>query len=263
MVRFLLHSYGRFDARHRIGPAVWPHFDILYVHSGAITVRWGRESATVRRDEGLLIFCHTPFEGEALTATARASVQHFTLEGCTDPILSKLEGRTRGALHFRAADHPGLSRDIVRAIALAAEAPGPYTDALRTAQLQLILGVILPGLKSGARRARSLPEPLREVLDWAAAHVDDLSIASLAVRAGYSPSHFRALFEKHLALSPGQYFRQLKLNEAKRLLRETRLPVKQIAAQLGFSDAVAFHRSFASYTKRTPGWYRRLHTPQG
>jgi AraC-like DNA-binding protein len=45
--------------------------------------------------------------------------------------------------------------------------------------------------------------------------------------------------------------------EACRLLVETNLTLKTIAARLGYADVVAFHRAFKTRTGFTPGQYRQ------
>src|SRR5690606_27333582 len=81
-VRFRLTGYGHFDARRRVGPAHWAWFDLLWVHGGRVSLQIADGPAvTLRQGEGVLIYPHTPFFGEAITRVARASVQHFELLG--------------------------------------------------------------------------------------------------------------------------------------------------------------------------------------
>jgi AraC-like DNA-binding protein len=58
----------------------------------------------------------------------------------------------------------------------------------------------------------------------------------------------------------GTSFRQLtraqRCAAARALLADPALPVKGVAAELGFSDATAFHRAFRRWCERTPAQYR-------
>ena len=63
----------------------------------------------------------------------------------------------------------------------------------------------------------------------------------------------------------GRGFRQLK-DETRRdaaieLLLSTTLPLPEIAARLGFSEASTFHRAFKQWTGVAPGEYRHTHAP--
>ena len=59
-----------------------------------------------------------------------------------------------------------------------------------------------------------------------------------------------------MGVSPGVFLLQLRMNEAKRLLRETLAPVKEIAVRSGYGSAIAFHRAFHASHGMTPRAYR-------
>ena len=152
--------------------------------------------------------------------------------------------------------------DIVRAMALAVRPAEPRTQALREAQLTLILGL----LRNSARR-REEPVPvggdLHQALSWAGNRFGAVSATAVARRAGYSAGRFREILLKNLGLSPSDYLLKLRINEAKRLLRESRVPLKEIARDLGYGDVVAFHRAFTREARCPPGAYRKKHAPRG
>ena len=86
-------------------------------------------------------------------------------------------------------------------------------------------------------------------------------VAGLAHRAGFCDSHYRALFRQTFGDTPRTHLRKAKINKACELLRETRMPIKDIAVQVGYSDTVAFHRAFTTLTNCTPARYRKSSTP--
>lgn len=80
---------------------------------------------------------------------------------------------------------------------------------------------------------------------YAAAHIrDKLTVPTLAKGADVSPSYLTALFHKHLGISPGEYIRRLKLQEAKELIRAGKLNFTEIAAVLNYSNVHHFSRQF-------------------
>jgi AraC-like DNA-binding protein len=255
-----MHGYGQFERTHPIGPAVWPHFDFLFIHSGRIRLRLmeGKE-VQLQKNEGILIFPYTPFEGEALTARARASVQHFALQ-TTDtkvlgPVLSRILGCQKGYRTISSIHVPSLPHHVASAMAMAAWASDPFADEVRLAQLKLVLATLnVRDVVKGTSPARIVA--LENAVKSAGTRLSQSSIKTLAGQAGYSPSHFRSLFAEHYGIQPGQYIRRLRINEAKQMLRETRKPIKQIALELGYADSVSFHRSFSSATGHTPASYR-------
>jgi AraC-like DNA-binding protein len=266
MLNLLTHGYGQFTPRHPVGPVAWPHFDLFYVHSGRIRLRFaGAPDVALARGEGVLIYPDTPFNGSVLTAEVSASVQHFAIEppdGPANPVLSELCGLRSGFEVFRRPHSAEVGPDVVRAMALASRPAEARTHALREAQLTVILGF----LRNSARR-REEPAPggedFHQTLSWAGGRHGAVSVSAFARRAGYSASRFREILLRNLGLSPSDYLLKLRINEAKRLLRESRVPLKEIARNLGYGDVVAFHRAFTRETRCPPGAYRKRHAPRG
>ncbi|OOQ58781.1 AraC family transcriptional regulator [Mucilaginibacter pedocola] len=74
-----------------------------------------------------------------------------------------------------------------------------------------------------------------------------------------SYSSFRKMFKSQTGLSPGQYFLQLKINRASKLLNDGTLLVKEISASLNFESAYYFSRVFKEKTGMTPTEYRDMY----
>lgn len=86
-------------------------------------------------------------------------------------------------------------------------------------------------------------------------------VAELAASASMSPSHFAALFRRKTGFAVLDYFVRLKMQRAGYLLDSTTLPIKVIAAQLGFDDPLYFSRSFRRVHNCSPSAYRSI--PKG
>lgn len=81
------------------------------------------------------------------------------------------------------------------------------------------------------------------------------SLDELAQRLGSPPAEIRAGL-KMAGTNYKQITDTIRLQKAKKLLRETSLGLAEIAEVLGFPAASAFHRSFKRWTGETPGAYR-------
>ncbi|WP_190212370.1 helix-turn-helix domain-containing protein [Kitasatospora indigofera] len=73
---------------------------------------------------------------------------------------------------------------------------------------------------------------------------------------GVSASHLHSLVKEATGRTPGQLIRGRQALEAKRLLLNTGLTVRQIAGQAGFADPAYFCRFFRRETGVTPGEFR-------
>jgi AraC family transcriptional regulator of adaptative response / DNA-3-methyladenine glycosylase II len=84
------------------------------------------------------------------------------------------------------------------------------------------------------------------------------SLASLSRRLGVSARHLDRLFLLHLGTSPTAVARTCRLNFAKQLLRDTDLPMSEVALAAGFRTVRRFNDSMRSLCGRTPSELRRL-----
>ena len=74
-----------------------------------------------------------------------------------------------------------------------------------------------------------------------------------------SVNNFSQQFKHKFGVSPVKYLASLRIEEAKRLLIETHLPVNEVASLCGFSDISSFQRNFKSNVSVTPTQYRSAH----
>ena len=97
-----------------------------------------------------------------------------------------------------------------------------------------------------------------KALDAAALTAADApDYAALAESAGVSERTLRRQFHAITGTSPHAYLLQRRTEEARRLLGETDLPVKAIAARLGYADVYFFSRQFRQLAGVPPAAYRR------
>jgi transcriptional regulator GlxA family with amidase domain len=83
------------------------------------------------------------------------------------------------------------------------------------------------------------------------------TIARIAKRLGVSVWRLDRAFRADLKLSPGDYFRQMRMERASDLLIHSTLPVHEIGLACGYTDYSAFVRAFRRVHRKTPGQLRR------
>lgn len=89
-------------------------------------------------------------------------------------------------------------------------------------------------------------------------YTEGLRIEDIAQKAGLSMYQFEQRVRKLFQMSPLQLLHKLRLDEATRLLRETDLPLGEIALQTGWCDQSAFTRHFTRYAGIAPGKFRAV-----
>ncbi|MFT5259227.1 MAG: transcriptional regulator GlxA family with amidase domain [Saprospiraceae bacterium] len=84
-----------------------------------------------------------------------------------------------------------------------------------------------------------------------------LPLEDIAKHASMSLRSLNRSFQKHIGISPGQYYLQLRLKAARRLIAETKLSITAVASRCGFNSPQAFSRAFRAKFATSPNSLRR------
>jgi len=83
------------------------------------------------------------------------------------------------------------------------------------------------------------------------------TIARIGRRLGVSVWRLNRAFRADLRISPGDYFRRMRMERAKDLLIHSSLPINEVGLACGYTDYPAFVRAFRRAHGNTPGKLRR------
>lgn len=84
-----------------------------------------------------------------------------------------------------------------------------------------------------------------------------LLLRDVAGHVGLSPFHFLRVFRGVFGVTPHQYLVQTRVERAAGLLRDSEVPVTELAFAVGFGDLSNFVRTFHRLVGLSPGRYRR------
>jgi len=238
------------------------------------------------------VFASPPTEAiAALQAAAKRGAR--VLSVCTGAFAlahaGLLDGR-RATTHWAFA--PGLAEHFptveVDALALYVDEGKVMTSAGLSAGIDLCLHVIREdcGAAVGERAARHMVAAphrdggqaqfierpnvslngaagsLEETRRWARERLDEpLDVAAMAGYAGVSPRTFARRFREETGTTPLQWLLAQRVQEARRLLEETDLPIDAVAWRAGFGTAASLRDHFRRITATTPTAYRRSFKP--
>lgn len=168
-----------------------------------------------------------------------------TLSALISSLPSTSEGQTRG--FAVSAVTPDLLDAWSRLLTLL-DAPDDV-PVLAPMHEREILYRILKGPQGGVlqqiARADSRLSQVRQALDWIRSHYDEvLRVEELADRAGMSPASFHRHFKAATAMSPLQYQKTLRLQEARRLL-VVNADATRAAYSVGYESVSQFSREYA------------------
>jgi transcriptional regulator GlxA family with amidase domain len=152
----------------------------------------------------------------------------------------------------------GVTAGIDLALALVEQDLG-RTVALAVARY-LVVFLKRPGGQaqfSAALSLQSAEDQFGVLHDWINKHLaDDISLPRLADQAGMSERSFSRHYAEATGLTPARAVERLRVEAARRLLSESRLPVKRISQRCGFGSEETMRRSFLRVVSATPQDYR-------
>jgi AraC family transcriptional regulator len=222
-----------------------------------LQVEQGSTWETTLAAPGILSFCPAGLTIRAVQSAAR-HVQVVWDKDLYSTLLPEL-GAAASRFEFHVSLQDPLLSQLVTT--LADETEGGFADrvlveSLGTALLIRLVGHFVEHLPLPASKGLS-PERLQRVRDYVEAHLDDdLSLTVLADIACLSPYHFSRSFKQAAGVGPQRYVIERRVERAKRLLRQTHLPVALIAQEAGFADQSHLTQMFRREVGVTPGRFR-------
>lgn len=110
-------------------------------------------------------------------------------------------------------------------------------------------------------RISAMEPRIAEAIRVMEGHIDEpISIRQISDKIELSVRMLETLFLEILQISPGKYYRQLRLQAASRLMIETRVSLQEVAVRTGFNSLTAFSRAFKNHFGNSPGKWRKLST---
>lgn len=153
----------------------------------------------------------------------------------------------------------GVTAGIDLMLALV-EAEHGHSVAMRVAKM-LVLFLRRSGnqaqFSSALARQEREPPRLRELSAFVIEHLDEpLPVQCIAEGVGMSVRTLSRWCREQLGESPAELVRRLRIDEARRLLEETSLPLKDISVRTGLGDTSTLWRVFTQHLGVTPAAYR-------
>ncbi|MBY0495117.1 MAG: AraC family transcriptional regulator [Cyanobacteria bacterium] len=122
----------------------------------------------------------------------------------------------------------------------------------------LVYDLIVSAVRK-ARPPHGRPVWLRDVLEFLNAEfARSIGLADIAAVADVHPSHLARTFRQAERMTIGEYVRRRRADRAAALLRDTRLPLVEIAQACGFHEQSHLSRVFVAHFGLSPRRYRSL-----
>jgi len=102
--------------------------------------------------------------------------------------------------------------------------------------------------------------PVRDARAYVKRHyAKNLSLETVAAEIGYNPVYFSKLYKKLTGQGFAEYVTDVRIAEAKTLLKNTRMSILEISTAIGYLDDKYFRKLFKRITGISPKAYRKLY----
>lgn len=256
-------------------------WELLYVDKGSVEVR--ADDRTHQLEQGTIIF-HKPGEFH----TVRVGQQHkppnlFVLSfECSSPHMTRFENRvvrlgTRErnlvSLLLQEGFHsfePPYDNSHVHELVSRTDAPFASEQAMRNSLETLLIALVRQLDDAKRQEAPSSRKPAsfqtekaelqtaERIVSFMRSRLSEpLTLDRLCKEHHLGKSRLKEIFHAQVGTGPMDYFKQLKIEEAKTLIREQQYNFTEIAAMLGYSSIHYFSRDFKKATGMPPSEYAR------
>jgi AraC family transcriptional regulator len=176
-----------------------------------------------------------------------------------DPELGFAEAELQPRLFF---EDSGLWQTVVKLKARIGSADP--SDHMYAEALGAVLAHELMGINGTAPVARPMHRgglagwQQKRVANFIEEHLAErISLSMLANLVGLSPFHFVRSFKRSFGEPPHRYYTGRRIERAKVSLANPRVPITEVAFDVGFNGSSAFSTTFRRTTGQTPTDYRR------
>jgi len=257
----LFSGEGRPRGGHKVGPAVHDYYLVHTVVSGEGLFVSGGTSYPCKAGDTFVIFPGELFSYEADAGMPWHYVWAAFVGHAGESVLASIGVTPRHPV-VRGDGHKllGIYRRM-RNTLQHAETAG-LADLEASGLLRLLLhGLGRANLAGQAARLKPPTDIERQVehaIRWLTVQfTQQISIEGMSRSLGYHRTHLSKMFKRATGLSPMQYLLKLRMERAMTLLEGT-LTVEQVAASVGFGDALYFSKQFRKWTGRSPSAYREM-----
>ena len=250
-------------------------WELMYVDKGQVLVMAGQRQICLH--QGQIIF-HQPNEFHNISANGTIAPNTIVISfSCSNPAINDLAGRicyvsrqerdllasiiseAKNAFSTTLGDPEYQKLDLLQQPALGSE------QMIRLHLETLLIRFIRKNKhydQTGTISTTAQHNAEEHYFDATCAYIEDnidkvFTLSHLSQHAMISSSYLERLFSRYAGMSVIQYCNHRKIELAKKIIREDRMNISQIAESLGFSSIHYFSRTFKLIEGMSPSQYGR------
>lgn len=251
-------GWSKCDPNHTYGPAIRDHYLIHFISKGSGMFKKSDYSYQLNEGNCFLIYPHEEttysassndpweyywvgFSGKATNSILKNTILSptnpiFNLNENTDKIISCIK-------EMYAATHMSIGGTI-KALGLLMQFLSYVLDSTQKTNEDTISPI----------QKKYLTQAIYYIQEN---YTKDINVKYLASHIGIDRSYLYRIFKEYYRISPSQYVILTRIDECCRLLRETTMPVGEIAMETGFSSSSHMGEEFKKRYGISPNQYRK------
>ncbi|MBE5869094.1 MAG: helix-turn-helix domain-containing protein [Lachnospiraceae bacterium] len=264
--------YFEFDKNFHFPGEVHDFWEMVYIDSGEVLINADKNSYVLKRGE---IIFHKPNEFHTISSNKKTPANVFVISFATvsksmsyfrnrkmllpeqlRPYIKTLmrEGHETFNLPF---NNPGL-----RELTLKESSPFGGQQLIRTTLEQLLI-LLVRTQEQHAKKPHIFPDKesmdnhlVGAVLELLNENIyGTITVDEICSKLNYSKAYISKIFNRNCHCTIIEYYTNLKINEAKKLIRENNYTFSKISEMLCFNNPHYFSRVFKKVTNMTPREY--------
>lgn len=227
-------------------------FLLMYIKNGSGKVFYGGKSYLVEKGNIIFLDCYKA-HGYSTENGWHTIWLHF--DGSNSRAYFELLYNNRGCVFPSSASSviPWLLHVILKGYRNGSSVPEPIISC----HIQRILAELLLISSESKYTIETKNSPVGEAIEYIESNFSNkISLGQISSHIHLSPFYFSRQFRKETGYSPYEYIIKIRLEHARQLLKNTRLPIKEIASRCGFLSESNFVFSFHKNVGISPHNFR-------
>lgn len=226
---------------------------LMLIEKGSMHIDYRDQSYTAQAGDIVLMDCTFP---QYYGTCDYVEFYWLHVAGCNAFELCNHLTRMHGSiLHHTAPSDPAAA--LIRSLLSQFSTNQAVGDAEQSRILYNILCRLIAGAQSTP--LSETKEPVQKAVALIQRHLgEDLSLKRLSAAVHLSTSQLIRLFRAEMQHSPHEYIVLMRIDRAKHLLKTTSLPIKSIAAEIGYKTESSFTAAFTDRVGLSPRRFREL-----
>jgi AraC family transcriptional regulator len=150
-----------------------------------------------------------------------------------------------------------LGRELRAELRRRRQLDAAYLQSVATVLVRHLLSTYVAAVRTSVESGGLPRFKLRRAVEYVQENmVEDISFRDVAAHLKMSAYHFARMFKQSTGESPHRYIVRCRIERAKALLSDARLPISDVAFEVGYKSQSHFTTCFGRLTGVTPGAFR-------